>query len=458
MTMGALQQYLDLYREHGDLINARSCGALNALRRQAYDSLAKNPVLPRRGNEHYAVADVEEMLAPDYGLNLNRLHIDFSPAEAFRCEVPNMSTALFFLVNDAFARTSNSYNGLPQGVVVESLAKAAKDYADIVDAHYGRVGDMGNPIVALDTMLAQDGIFIYIPKGVRLEKPLQLVNILQNGMPLMAVRRILVVVEEDASGQLLVCDHTQNPDENFLALQTVEIVAGRNASFDIYDLEESTEKTTRLSALYVSQQEGSHVVVDGITLYNGNTRNEYYCNLLGEHAALELLGMGIEDCSRRLDTYSKIVHHVPNCKSNELFKYVADDKALCGFEGLILVKEGAHGTSSYQTNRNLLGSQDARVYSRPQLEIYNDDVKCSHGSAIGQLDETQLFYMRTRGVDEADARLLLKQAFMADVIEGVRLGVLRDRLRMLVERRFNGEHGSGCAVCSGCADDTVVEE
>ncbi len=442
----ALRQYVDLYREHKELIDSHSAPAVNALREEACRRL-EQAVLPARGDENYEHTDLTAMLAPDYGLNIARVPIDVNPAASFRCDVPHLSTSLFFLINDTFAADDRSFEGLPAGVTVMGLARFAKEYPEVARAHYGRLADMGNPLVALDTMLCQDGAVIYVRKGVKVEKPLQLVNILHNGMPLMAVRRLLIILEEEAEARLLVCDHTQMPDTNFLSLETVEIFAGARSRFDLYDLEESTEKTGRLYSLYLRQEEESSVLIDGITLYNGTTRNEYHTIFTAPGSELKLYGMGIEDAERSLETYSRIAHEAGGCKTDELFKYVVDDRATGSFTGRIYVAPGASKTEAYQANRNLIGSDEARMYAKPQLEIYNDDVKCSHGTAIGRLDEMQLFYMRTRGLSEQEARLLLKQAFMADVIDGVRLDALRERLRHLVERRFAGE-AAGCGSCS----------
>ncbi len=198
--------------------------------------------------------------------------------------------------------------------------------------------------------------------------------------------------------------------------------------------------------MYVSQKASSQVNIDGITLFNGTTRNEYYCRFEGEDARLRLYGMGIEDRQRVLSTYTKIDHAVPRCMSDELFKFTVDDQAIGAFTGRIHVATGAVKTEAYQANRNLVGEGGAKMYSKPQLEIYNDDVKCSHGCAIGQLDPLQVFYMRTRGLTEANARLLLRQAFMADVIAAIDVPSLRDRLHILTERRFAGL-GSACGTC-----------
>lgn len=448
--MSALKQYIDLYREHRGLLDGNSAHTLNIRRDDALKAL-EEMTLPRKGSENYETTDLEEILAPDYGINIARVNIDVNPAASFHCGVPNMSTSLFMLVNDIYAESATAREGLPEGIEVGSLRNFAINHPEISADHYARLADINNPIVALNTLLAQDGIAIYVRKGVKVEKPLQIVNILQNGVPLMAVRRLLIIVGEDAEVKILSCDHTQNPDVDFLALQTIEVFAGRNSRIDFYDLEESTEKTSRLSALYLRQEEGSRVLVDGITLYNGNTRNEYFCSYAGEHAELRLLGMGIEDRRRHLDTYSKIEHRTKNCHTDELFKYVVDDEAVGAFAGLIQVAPGADKTEAYQSNRNIVAADTARMFSKPQLVINADDVKCSHGTAIGQLDEMQLFYMQTRGIPEATAKLLLKQAFMADVIDGVRLEGLKDRLHMLVERRFAGA-SANCQACrSACA-------
>lgn len=443
--MAALNQYLDLYRQHGDLIAQHSAAPLNALRHEAYRVL-ESATLPKTDSDNYENCNLEAMLAPDFGLNIAKMDLGVDPRITFSCDVPMLSTSLFMLINDTFAETSKSRDSLPEGVEVGSLRKwAEKDPKGVAD-YYGTLADINNPMVALNTLLAQDGLYIRIRKGVKVEKTIQLINILDSAAPLMAVRRLLIILEEEASAKLLVCDHTQKQDVDFLGLETIEIFAGANSEFDYYSLEESSEKTGRISTLFLKQEACSKVGIDGITLFNGTTRNEYYCRMDGEDAELHLYGMGIEDAQRRTSVYTHISHNAPRCKSNELFKFTLDDEAAGAFTGRIYVAPGAVKTEAYQSNRNLIGSDDAKMHTRPELEIYNDDVKCSHGSAIGQLDAGQMFYMRTRGLDEATARLLLKQAFMADVIDGIRVPALRDRLHIMVERRFAGE-SSACAHC-----------
>ncbi len=416
--MGAIDQYIELFNTSRDTIDSNSAGPINALREEAARLLG-GMKLPRRGDENYANIDMEEMLTPDFGLKLDS---------------PDLKVN-----TDAFGK-------LPEGVEVGSLRAFARKHPEQVAAYYGKIADAANPIVALDNLLVQDGLYLHVKSGVKLQRPLQLINLLENTQPEMAVRRVLVVIEDDAECKLLVCDHSHRDDVSLLELETVEISLGQRARFDYYHIEESTETTSRLSALYARQAAYSQLNIDGVTLYNGRTRNEYHCTFEGEESTLRLYGMGIEDGDRHLSTYSHISHNVARCKSDELFKYTVDDRASGEFTGRIYVAPGAVKTEAFQANRNLVGSSEAKMYSRPQLEIYNDDVKCSHGCAIGQLDAMQLFYMRTRGLSEAEAKLLLRQAFMADVIAGIDAPAIRDRLHLLIEHRFSGL-ASKCDAC-----------
>lgn len=443
--MKAEQQYIDLFSQCEDLICRKSAPVLNALRAEAFAHFERLG-FPSLQGEDYKYTDVAKAFAPDYGLNLNRLDIPVNPYDVFRCDVPNLSTSLYFVVNDVFYNKELPKAHLPEGVYAGGLMEFARLYPEIAARYYGHGASMeDNALVALNTMLAQDGFVFYVPRGVVVERPVQLVNIFRSDVDTMANRRLLFIVEEDAEAKLLVCDHSID-DVKFLANQVVEIFAGENAHVDYYDLEESSASTSRFSSLYVRQAGNSNVVVNGVTLTNGLTRNNYYVSLDGEGATLTLSGMSVLDGEQQLDTYSLVSHNVPRCTCNELFKNVLNDHAIGAFSGRILVKEGAEKTSAYQTNRNLCATRECRMYSKPQLEIYADDVKCSHGMTTGQLDDAALFYMQSRGIPREEARMLLSVAFTADVIEQIRLDALRDRLHRLVEKRFRGE----LAKCEGC--------
>ena len=442
--MNALKQYIDLYDENRALIEQQSPSLLNTLRTHAREKL-ETARLPRKGSENYEATDLEMVFSHDYGVNVNRLPFEADPGETFHCDVPNMSTCLYYSSNDAFHSSPTAERNIGQ-VVVEPFSMAAVDYPELLTAHFGRLAHLDNPTTALNNLLVQDGLFIYVPDGVVAERPIQLVNIFNAALDMMVQRRLLIIVGKNAGVKILVCDHTQNSDYRYLNNQVIEIVAMQGSNIDYYDLEESTPKTNRMSSVYVEQHEGSNVLIDGITLVNGFTRNNYHVEVNGEHAETQLLGMTIASGEQHVDSHTFISHNAPRCHSNEMFKYVLNDNAVGAFAGKILVQPNCPRVEAYQGNRNLCGSPTAKMYTKPQLEIYTDDVMCSHGSAVGQLDEEALFYMRTRGISIEEARRLLMQAFVADVIDGVRLDALKDRLHYLVEKRFAGTLSN----CVGC--------
>lgn len=442
------QEYIDIFTQFHDKIDANSAPVINNMRGAAFKAFEEKG-FPTNKLEDYKYTNVAAEFLPDFGINLNRMPLKGNPYFAFRCEVPNLATNLYYMLNDMFSNEYLPEMEYPAGVFVGSLKDFAEKHPDICTKHYGQIADVkDNGVVAFNTMFVQDGFVVYVPKNVVLEKPIQLINVLKSNMDAIVSRRILVIVEENAQAKLLVCDHTMD-ESQYLVTQISEIYAGKNAIVDFYELEENSDKVTRLSSAYTNQESTSNVLINNLMLNCGITRNNYHVKLAGEHAEAYVCGMVISDKQQSVDNFVYMDHAVPNCQSTQLFKYVVQEEAKGSFCGRILVEKDAQKTQAYQTNHNLCTSGDARMYSKPQLEIYADDVKCSHGLTTGQLDEEALFYMRARGISKDEARLMLIQAFTADVLDHVRIDSLRTRLEDLVEKRFRGEkvRCGNCAVC-----------
>ncbi len=446
--MGALKQYLDLFNSQRRAIDAGSAGALNAARDLAFEAL-QGRELPDTGVEGYEKTSIDELFSPDFGVNINRMQLPCDIAAAFKCGVPNVSSLLAVVVNDHFVPSATLLNNLPAGVTVMSLARAARERADEIARHYGTAASLQSPGTALNTLLAQDGVYVHVPAGVKVDRPIQLVNLSSTPVPMLTVRRVLIVLDEGAHLSVLSCDHTMRDSNIALNSQVIEVIAGPHSVFNLCDIEESAAGQSRYSQLYINAMEHSEINVGGMTLHCGTTRNEYRVNILGQRAHCQLAGMAIGSDSQHIDNSSDVTHSAPHATSRQLFKYVLDDQASGAFEGSIVVTPEAPFTEAYQSDRNILASSQARMHTKPQLLIYNDDVKCSHGATTGQLDEHALFYMQTRGIPREQARMMLMQAFMAEVVDTVSVDAIRDRLRYLVERRLAGFDAS-CSDCQSC--------
>lgn len=446
--MSSERQYIQLYEQCAQMIKAHSSAPLNELRDRAYLDF-KSIGFPTRKEERYKYTDIPRLFEPDYGLNLNRLDIPVNPYDAFKCDVPNLSTSLYFVVNDSFYTRQLPQARLPEGVIVDSLSRIATEQPELVSRYYGRLARTDSDgIVALNTMLAQDGLFIYVPKNVKVDRTIQVLNILRSDVDLMVNRRVLIVLEQGAEAKFLFCDHAAD-NRRFLATQVIEAFVGVNASLDLYCLEETHLLNTRTSNVYIEQQADSRVNHHVVTLHNGVTCNRLDLVFKGEGAECRCNGCVIADKDQRVDNNTLIDHQVGHCTSNELYKYVLDGEAVGAFAGKVLVRHGAQKTVSQETNQNLCATKRARMFTQPMLEIYADDVKCAHGSTVGQLNDAALFYMRQRGISLKEAKLLLEFAFVNEVIDSIQLEPLKDRLHYLVEKRFRGELNKcdGCKLC-----------
>ena len=447
--MSSIQQYLDLFASQRTLLD-EGCGLdpLNARRDEAARMLDATG-LPGRRTERYKYTDVEAALAPDYGLNLRRLAPGADPYARYRCNVPDLHTRLRYVVGDVVTPERTDGNDGGEGVQVLTFAEAERTMPGWLDRYYHRAAARTpDGLTALNTLLAQDGLVVRIAAGTQAATPVQIVNMADGTAPLMSNRRVVVVAERGAAGAVLFCDHARS-GQPMLTTQVVEAYVEEGASLDLYSVEETHTANTRFSHLYVEQQAASRTALGTITLTNGLTCNRTDVRLLGQGATTSAYGAAIADGHQHVDNNLLVDHAAPGCTSDLLFKYVLDGAAVGAYAGKVLVREGAQQSFSEQTNANLCASDEARAFAQPMLEIYADDVKCNHGSTVGKLDESALFYMRQRGIEEHEARLLLQHAFVNDVLRRVGIGSLRERLSYLVEMRFRGRltKCNGCSLC-----------
>lgn len=439
------QQYIDLFKEQYDVLCKNSTEILNIPRKEAMAHFEEQGI-PQKGIEKYRYTRFDDVLKVDYGVNMQCLLPNFNPYEEFECDAKDIGTDLHFLVNGVYFDKKLSHGS---GIFIGSLKKFAAEKPELLRPYYNRLASVQNDLMSeFNTAFAQDGLLVFVPRNTKVEETIQLINILHSNVDMIVFRRILIILETGAEAKLLLCDHVTQ-QQRYLSSQVIEVFVGENATLDIYDLEETHSLTSRINNVYVEQEANSNVVINGTTLHNGLTRNDTYVDMIGQGANVELSGMVIADKEQHVDNHTFIRHKVPNCTSHELFKYVLDDLAVGAFSGRVLVERDAQKSFSEQSNKNLCLNSTAHMYTQPQLEIYADDVKCSHGATIGQLDEDAMFYMMQRGIPKAEARMLLMFAFVSDVIDQIRIPSLQERLHLLTEQRFRGEldQCTGCALC-----------
>ena len=404
--MTSEQQYIDLYAEAADTIKSRSCAVMNAVRDSAFE-VFRQKGFPSKKVERYRYTDVDAAFAPNYGISLSPLTV-----------------------------TPSAY--------IYNIKDAPID----VTPYYHQVADQSDAITALNTALVHDALLVYVPANVKVEAPIVVDNWLRGTAATMMNRRVLIVMSQGSDATIIINDHAADK-QRFLTTQVIEVICHDNSRLDLYEIEETTPLCSRFSNVYIREGRDCSVKHNSVTLFNGQTRNLCDVYLQGENSEVTLNGCAIGSGSQRIDNNTLIHHQVPRCQSNELYKYVVDDKSVGAFAGKILVAKDAQHTSSQETNANLCASSDARMYTQPMLEIYADDVKCAHGSTVGVMDQAALFYMRQRGIPEDEARTLLKNAFMGQVIDQIKYEPLRQRLYVKVEKRFRGELDK-CDDCRLC--------
>jgi Fe-S cluster assembly protein SufD len=353
-------------------------------------------------------------------------------------------------VNDTLLAADNKRNKpLPEGVIITSLSEASEKHPELVEKYIGKLSEnQKDEMVYFNHAFAQDGFFIYVPKNVQIDGPIQIINVLRADVDFMLNSHNLVIIEEGAKAQVLVCDHTRD-DVRFFSNRVTEVFVKENATYEHYKMENVSTKTTDVTSLLIDQEQNSNVLGNLLTLHNGITRNNVEIDLDGENCETYLCGIVLSDQNQATDNHTSIIHNQPNSHSTALFKYILDEESKGGFTGRLYVAKDAQKSLAYQTNKNILMKRTAKMRTKPQLEIYADDVKCSHGATIGQLDENALFYLRQRGISEKEAKTLLMYAFAADVLEHINISALKDRMKILIEKRLRGEltRHEGCMLC-----------
>ncbi|WP_297086986.1 Fe-S cluster assembly protein SufD [uncultured Draconibacterium sp.] len=438
-------KYTAHYNEVKDELFKNSSDILNAQRNKAFQNFVLQGI-PTRKNENYKYTNLNPAFLPDFKFIHTKEEKKANLGEVFRCDVPQLNTNLAMVFNGWFYKNETEKGNLPDGVILDSLESISKEKPELLEKYASLAKVEEDPMVALNTAFAKDGFFLYVPKNVIVESPIQIINLLQDEKATFATQRNFILVEDGAKVQVLLCDHTLNLNQ-YLSNSVTEIFAGNNADVEFYMLQNQHNKATSIHSVFIDQQRDSRVTSHTASLHGGLIRNNLKFMLNGENAEANMFGMAFMDKNQHVDNFTQVIHASPHCESNQVYKNVLDEKSSGAFSGRIHVVRDAQKTNAFQRNNNLLLTDEANMQTKPQLIIDADDVKCSHGATVGQIDEEALFYLRARGIDEDKARLMMMNAFAHEVVKEIKLEPLRDRIDELVDKRLKGE----VARCHDCA-------
>ncbi len=421
---------------------------LHRLRQKAMQEFVKVG-FPSNKQEKWRSTNLSKPLRLEYVQHFKPFEKYTDVGKMFMCEVHELESHLFAQLNGWFVHQNGGLNRLPGGVIVGSLASAFIHFPEIIEKHYGKYASYhNNGLVALNTAFAQDGLFVYVPDHVTVDKPVQIINLINLTENLFIQPRNLIILGKNSKLQLLYCDHSLLHKHSLINSVT-EVIIDENAVFENYKLQNKDNDSTLITNAWITQKNSSTMVTNVLTLNPGTIRNNINVILDGQNCTAELYGLYLVDKEQHVDNNIIIDHAMPNNFSNQLFKGILDDQASAVFNGHVLVRKDAQKTNAYQKNQNILLTDKATVDSNPQLEIYADDVKCSHGSTVGQLDNEAMFYMRSRGISEDVARMALMNAFASAIIDKINIEPLRSRINELVSKRLRGE----LSICDQCILD-----
>ena len=445
--MQTLDKFLKLFQENREQIGKDDPPFLKELRETAMAAF-EHDGFPLRKEERYKYTHLEPVFDGELSFDFQPRQIHFDDADIFRCDVPLLDSNVLTVLNGFFHENGEgALCKLENGIIYGSLKEATAQFPELVEKYLGKnAPTKDEPFVALNTAFSQDGIFLYVPEGIHMERPIQIINLLLSDKNQMVQHRNLIVLESNASAQVIICDHTLSP-HMFLTNSVSEAYTGENADLDLLRLQNEHNNSCQVTNTWINQDRYSRCQHGTITLHGGIVRNNLRINMEGEGAETSALGLFLTDKMQHVDNYTVIEHSHPHSTSNQYYKGVLDDSSTGVFNGKIHVHPDAQKTEAFQTNNNILLSDTAKMHTKPRLEIYADDVKCSHGATVGQIDEEALFYLQSRGIPKEEGRLMLMDAFTWDVISKIKQPSLQDRITDLVGKRLRGE----LSRCNNCA-------
>jgi Fe-S cluster assembly protein SufD len=427
-----LQTIVDIFESSIDNLPGNAITKAN--RRVAFNKFI-DLGFPTKSNEEYKYSTTEKLFKDELQWTSNKLNKPNIDYDFYRNN--NTDANHVFLVNGELIHEESELNILNDDCFVCDLQTAATKYNSLFDKYYAaQIGNFKDAFAQLNTALASNGLFIYIAPNAQVQKPIQINNICTSNAYQMLQVHHVIVAEKFSNVSMVETFFSEKNSEAYLLNTLSEVYVGQNAFVNYYKLQSENDTAIHINTTQVIQSQQSHFDTNTVTLGGKWLRNNLNIVLNGIQCVSHLNGLQLLNKQQHVDNHTLVDHQMPHCESNQLYKGILKDKSTGVFNGKIFVRKDAQKTNAYQSSKNMLLSDDATMNTKPQLEIYADDVKCSHGSSTGQIDENAVFYLRARGISPDSAKALLMCAFAMDVIHTIKIDSYKNYLGGLIEKCF----------------------
>lgn len=410
---------------------------LDKYRKEAFIKFSEQSI-PGKKSEAYKYSNPEKLFKNE----LHFLHSDTDVTSNFSINpylLPGVDAYVVVTVNGIFNRSLSSLTGIPNEITITDIQDAVKNNTSLTKKYFTQNTYTKDPFSALNAALTTDGLFVHIPVNVILEKPLHIINLISAKENSFINPHNLFIVEKNASINIIESQVSYLPSADSICNSQSSLFIEENASAHYYVIQ-NDGSINRINTINTTQATNSHFNTCTVTLDANWIRNNLTISLNGKNCETHLNGLFILDYKQHLDNHTTVDHRMPNCTSNQLYKGILTDSSTGVFNGKIFVQPDAQKTNAYQSSKNILLSDNASINAKPELEIYADDVKCSHGSSTGKIDEEAIFYLRSRGIGEESARTIMLGAFAGDVIEKIKIESVRNYITDLVEKKLRGNN------------------
>ena len=407
---------------------------IHNIRSKSFDYFEKNG-FPTKKNEAWKYTSLEKLLKNDYRI-FPKKDISIELKDVKKYFLYDLDTYKIVFIDGIYSPflSDTTHDGLD--VCLLSAALNKPKYKKVIKKYFNKIVNKNDSLTSLNTSFTKEGAYIFIPKTVISEKPIQIIHFSTGKQGKMLLQpRNLIIVEENAQVQIIE-RHQSLKSFQILTNSVTEIFSNKGSSVDYYKIQNDYEDCSLIDNTYISQESDSNVKVHTFSLGGKLIRNNLNFFQNGENIQSTMKGITIIGDRQHVDHYTLVHHSKPNCNSFQEYKGIFSDRAVGVFNGKILVDKIAQKTNAFQQNNNILIDDNATINSKPQLEIFADDVKCSHGCTIGQLDNSALFYLRSRGIPLKEAKALLTYAFANNVLESVQIPELKNRINSLIAKKI----------------------